>query len=291
MRAVQASWSWMSPTGRFLAIGGDNRQQISFLETRTMSKHGHGLSTTSEVWSAAWSNAEEHIVTRSRDGILRKWSNILEAPVVVAQSTQRHENASLEFSPNDRFIASFRATAKLWDASNLTLIWEYLGGWGSVVFHPLGNRLVFSNWRRSVLNVNIEDLRNITATKHVLDFYVKDLVYTPSGNTCFAKTLEGVKILSGDTFKETNPLPISGCTAMQLTPDGKYILFVLDSEEVVLWDITGGRAVGEISLKVYLESVVLMSAEISKNCRVVRLHTFTGSTFPTHVIHLASLYY
>ena len=142
---VQASWSWISPTGRFLAIDDSGIKSISFLETRTMNKCGPGLRAESEVGYVTWSNTEQHIVTRSHDGTLRKWSNILEAPVVVAQSAQGHETASLGFSPDDKFVASFFEKAKLWDASNLSLIWEDPRVWPSVAFHPLGNRLVFYN--------------------------------------------------------------------------------------------------------------------------------------------------
>ena len=96
----------------------------------------------------------------------------MESPKFVAKSTQKHDGV-IEFSPDDRFIASFlNIGAKLYDASNLSLIWEHPGEWYDVAFHPLGNRIIFYGGD-SLLDVNIEDVGIITATKREsnLDLY------------------------------------------------------------------------------------------------------------------------
>ena len=120
----------------------------------------------------------------------------------------------MEFSLDDRLIASFWGTAKLFDASNLSLIWEDAGVWPSVAFHLVENRLVFSNWLGTVLDMNIEDLGNISATEHKLDFKVNGLVFSPSGNTCVTDTSQGAKILYGDTFIGKSSFPYPPCTVM-----------------------------------------------------------------------------
>ena len=249
-----------------------------------MNHCGPGLSLDDRIFSAAWSSTEDHIVTLFDDGILRKWSNIFEAPTLVAHSTQRHNNATFEFSPDDRFIASALGGAKLWDASNLSLIWEYTGYWNSITFHPLGKRLVFYSGRSS-LDVNIEDLGNITATERQFNRYTYNFVFNPSGNMCVARTSRGVRILSADTFEEKTSLPYSDCEAIRITPNGKYVLLVLGSKKVVLWDITAERTVEELSLDMNVSSI----AQISRNCRVLLAYNYFMNN--QHIIHLASTYY
>ena len=145
----------MSPTGQFLAIRSDDRKSVSILDLKTMSPRGPGLRVNFEINWLALSSTGDQMVVRSNSGLLRTWSNILESPKFVARSTQKHEGAYLQFSPDDRFIASFYDDgAKLWDASNLSLIWEHPGVWWGVAFHPLGNRVVFS-YECSFLDVNI----------------------------------------------------------------------------------------------------------------------------------------
>lgn len=273
----------MSPTGRFLAITGDGKT-VSFFDSKTTNRCGPDLRVESRIGQVTWSSTEDHIVTNSYDGILRKWSNIFESPTLVAQSSQEHREAALEFSPDDRIIASFRRGLKLWDASNLSLIWEYPGYWCHVAFHPLGNRIVFySSGSYLPLDVNIEDLGNITATK--LEFNgVHSLVFDPCGNMCVARTFEGAKILSADTFEEKSSLPYDDCSAMQITPNEKYILLLLESKKVVLWDIAAEEAVEELSL----DAGEFYTGEISWNCRVLHLWNYGDDE---QIIHLASTYY
>ena len=128
----------MSPTGRFLAIAGDDPQTLSFLDSNRTNRCGPDLRVESGIYDVTWSSTEDHIITLSDDGILRKWGSIFESPILVAQSTQKHEDAYIQSSPDDRLIASYFPEAKLWDALNLSLIWEYPGDWHYVGFHPLG---------------------------------------------------------------------------------------------------------------------------------------------------------
>ena len=273
---------WLSPTGRFLVIKSDDERSLSILDSKTMNRCGPGLTAKLKTYSFAWSSTEDHIVISSPSGVLQKWSNILESPELVAQSTQKHERVDLKFSPDDRFIASFDVGAKLWDASNLSLIWEYPGYWDSVAFHPLGKKMVFYN-EYSLLDVNNEDSENIMTTQHQISHYVYDLIFCPSGNVYVARTKGGVRFLRADTFEEKSSFSYNDCTAMQITPNGKYILLILKSKEVVLWDIVAERAVEELSLRVH----GFFFKEISRNCRVLRASKGNYEQF----FHLMSTYY
>ena len=167
------TWSgcWMSPTGRFLAISDYDECSTSFVDTKMMNRCGPDSNWVFEISSAAWSSTEDHIVTSSADGTLRKGGNIFKAPTLVAQSTQKLETAFLEFSPDDRFIASFYFNgAKLLDASNLSLICEYPGVWLHVAFHPFGNRVVFYSGHDLLLDVKIGDLGNVTVIKRQFNY-------------------------------------------------------------------------------------------------------------------------
>lgn len=277
---------WLSPTGRFLATRSEDRKTISFWELKTMSRCGPDLKMESEVWSIAWSPTEKHIATSSKDGALQKWGDIYESAKVVAESTQEHRRAGLEYSPDDRLIASVSRTAKLWDASNLSLVWEYPGDWvcfSSVAFHPFGHRVVLVSGN-PVVDVNVEALGDITATERGLDFDVKALVFDPSGITCAAWTPKDVKILSADLLKETTSLLISYVKAMRFTPDGKHILLVLallGTKMLILWD-TASRAIVQ-QLTIDIPEFSLWSARISNDCRAVHVGDFKGTS---HVIHL-----
>ena len=77
----------------------------------------------------------------------------------------------------------------------------------------------------------------------------------------------------------------SVCNAMQYTPDGKYILFVVKGEKVVLWDVEAGESVEETMLGI--EGNVSLMGNVSKDCRIVKLTD--GKT--QHVVHLQSFYY
>lgn len=276
---------WLSPTGRFLATRAVDLKTISFWEARTMSKCGPGLNMEFEVDRVAWSPTEKHIVTCSADEVLRKWSNIFVLPKLVAKSSRKHKDANLEYSPDDRLIASFSiGEAKLWDASNLSLVWEYSGyGYSSVAFHPLGQRVVFLNRSSVVLSVNVEDLGDITTTIRMLDFDVNGVVFEPSGTTCAAWTFDDVKILNADSFKQTTSLPYGNVEVMRFTPDGKYILLVLQPMTFVLWDIAANGVV--FALPMDSLGLNVWSICISNDCRVVIVNCFENMSKFVHLLH------
>jgi WD40 repeat protein len=238
--------------------------------------------TEPDVSELAWSPTEKHIVTYSSNGVLRKWSNIFESPKIVAGSTHNHNYVTLEYSPDDRLIASFfLRTAKLWDASKLSLVWEYSGDkYSSVAFHPSEHRVFFFNGL-SVDDVNVEDLGNITVTKRSLDFDVKALVFDPSGITCAAETYYDVTILSADTFKLTTSLPYEEVRAMRFTPDGKHILLVVESKTLVLWDIAANAIIQQLTINIPQTDV--WHARISNDCRVVHVRDYKSTC---HLIYL-----
>ena len=70
---------------------------------------------------------------------------------------------------------------------------------------------------------------------------------------------------------------------MQITPNRKYILLLLTSKRVVLWDIAAEEAVEELSLDVD----EFNGGEISRNCRILLLWSGGGE----QIVHLASTYY
>jgi WD40 repeat protein len=273
---------WLSPTGQYLAIRSEDQKTISFWETRTMSRCGPDCETEPDVFQLAWSPTEKHIVTSSKDGVHRKWGDIFESAKLVAVSTQKHENAKIEYSPDDRLIASFDRTAKLWDASNLSLVWQYSGYMSfSVAFHPLGRRVVFFDSAYLAIDVNAEDHGDITATERNLGLLVSRPVFDPSGNTCAVGTPEDVLILSADSFEETDLLPYRYVDAMRFTPDSKHILLVLESKMLVLWDIAASAVVQQFTIDI--PEFYVWSAHISNDCRVVRV---SDSKYTSHIIHL-----
>jgi WD40 repeat protein len=223
--------SWLSPSGQFLATRTDDARTMSLLETRTMSRCGPDLIVDHEVGAVAWSSTEDTIVTRAADGILRNLSNVFESATIIVQSTQKHEYASIEYSPDDRLIASIGyEKAKLWDASNLSLLWESSGYLcHSVAFHPLEhNFFVIRGF--SVVNANVEDLGTIASTKRKIDFWANRLVFDPSGDTCAASTRQGVKILDAKTFAVKTEISCSVVVGMRYTPSGKYLLLILKAK-------------------------------------------------------------
>jgi hypothetical protein len=252
--------------GHFIASRSDDGLAISFVDTRTGSQRGPDLRLESEVCDVAWASTAEHIVTKTEDGILRKWTNIFESAAVVAQSTERHSYGWLKLSPDDKLIASFGGYAsKLWNASDLSLIWEYRGHWSSAGFHPIGHRLdLFCG--SSVTSVDLE--RGI-ATYHRLNYEAYNTVFDPSGNTFATDTDRSVKILNANTFEEITSLPYSSCKSLQYTPDGNHLVLVLESKKVVVWDVAAGKVFKKVTLD--LEFDYIRSAEISKNCLVLLL--------------------
>ena len=98
-----------------------------------------------DVWAIAWSSTEEYIVTSNRDGNLQEWGNIFESSSIYAQYMAEPDPATLEYSPDDRFIASMNnQSTRLWDALNLHPIWEYKGCCNLAAFYPSMTKLVFS---------------------------------------------------------------------------------------------------------------------------------------------------
>jgi WD40 repeat protein len=223
--------------------------------------------------------------TLTEDRILRKWGNTLGSAAI---ANAKHDCAQwLEFSPDDKFIMSCGGYAsKLWRASDLSLVREFLGDWYSVAFHPMGHRLLLLG-PRSIIDMNIEDLEIITATEHKLYFDVFDVVFDPSGNIFAATTDQGVvKIIAANMTEEKASLPYNDVRRMRFTPDGKYLLLVRGSKTVVLWDVAAGCTIDELILYLDLESVYL--AEISKCCRVLSFDDGMGSAY---TIHLGSTCY
>jgi WD40 repeat protein len=233
----------------------------------------------SEVWDVAWSSTAEHIVTWTEDGKLQKWSNVFESATIVAEA--KHDYASsLEFSPDDKLIVSSDGwTAKLWRASDLSLVWEWSGYWYPA-FHPMGRRL-FLFGVDSVFDVNTEDLENVTATEHNLNYDVHNAVFDPSGNTFAATTYQGVKIVNAKTFEDKTSLPYINVQGLRFTPDGNYLFLVLLSKTVVLWDVAAGCVVEEMILDMEMEYV--SSAQISKSCRVLSLHHRNVTNYTVHL--------
>lgn len=249
-----------------------------------MRRCGPGVKMEDDIWSFAWSPTEACIVTSPYDGVLRKWSDVFGSPKRVAESCQNHEYARLEYSPDGRIIASFNEmTAKLWDASNLSLLWQSSGGmvwYCSVAFHPLGHRVVFFKGS-AVDDANVEDLRNVTATKRSLPSTVSQVVFDPSGITCAIKTPKGVKVLCADSFEEKCSLPYGYVLAMRFTPDSKYILLVLESKILVLWDIAVRAIVRQLTIDIPKFDV--WGARISNDCRVVHVCGYVNTS---HLIRL-----
>jgi WD40 repeat protein len=237
-------------------------------------------------WEIAWASTEEYIVTTSEDGVIRKWSNLFECPTMYARSTQEHKNAALEWSPDDRLIASVSVnTAKLWDASNLSLLWECSGFWcHGTAFHSLGHRFFYFDGC-DVCDVNIEDTGNCVDIWRKLDNSFYRVAFNPSGSTFVARTEQGVKTFIADSFEEQASLPFSSCMAMQYTPDGEYIVLVLETKRVVLWDVARGRAAEDLLLD--LDCTTVWNVEISKNCRVIQLRSGGKS----YLVRLNSMYY
>jgi WD40 repeat protein len=242
---------------------------ISFVDAKTENRCGPNLRLESGVETVAWSSTAEHIVTLTEDGILRKWSNIFHSATIVAEAEHAYAY-SLEFSPDDKlFVSSGEYVSKLFRASDLSLVWEHSGG-RSPAFHPMGHRLfLFGIGVDSVFDVNIEDLENITATEHNLNFWVDEAVFDPSGNTFAARTDQEVKILDANTFEEKSSLPYGNVRGMRFTPDGKYLLVVLNSKMVVLWDVAAGYAIEKLMLD--LDSYEIYFAEISKSYHMLLL--------------------
>lgn len=273
--------SWLSPSGQFLATRTDDARTMSLLETKTMTRCGPDLIVNHGVGAVAWSSTEDTIVTRAEDGILRTLSNVFELATIIAQSTQKHEYASVEYSPDDRLIASVGyEKAKLWDASNLSLIWESSGYLCySVAFHPLEHKfLVIRGF--SVVNANVEDLGTITSTKRKIDFWANRLVFDPNGDTCAASTRQGVKILDAKTFAVKTVISCSDVVGMRYTPGGKYLLLILKAK-IMLWGIEEGTVVEWLTLN---PDYGVRDARVSRSCRAVQLYGLTA----TCVIHLAS---
>lgn len=242
---------------------------------------GPDLKVDSDVYRLAWSATEKHIVTLSHDGILQKWNNIFNSATLFTKSVQKHEYARLVYSPDDRFIVTDDfETAKLWDASNLSLLWNYPRRWSSIVFHPLGRR-VFLFYRGIVSDINVNIREYGCKTTSPFDFFVYDVAFDSSGKSCVADTDQGIRVLDTDSFEERASLPYNSVKAMRYTPDGKYILLVLKSKKVVLWNVATSTAVKELTLHLDFE---IQTAQISKNCRVVVLQTFC-------ILHLMSAYY
>jgi WD40 repeat protein len=251
-----------------------------------MNQRGSELTVKSEVHRVAWSSTEEHIVTLSNDGILWEWSGIFESPKLVAVSTEKHKGALHKYSPDDRLIASVKwSSAKLWDASNLSLVWKHLGLWHSfAVFHPSGNRIFFNGISSSnsiVIDVNAQDLGNITTAECSLDLSVNDLVFDSSGTICVARMGEDVKIHNAYSLEETASLPCRNVKAMRFTPDGDHILLVLESKTLVLWDIAANAIVQELTLDLPISSGIRF-ARISNDCGIVHVYNYSGN----HVVHL-----
>jgi WD40 repeat protein len=209
-----------------------------------MNQRGHDLILKHSCWDIAWSTSEQHLVTNDIYGILRKWSNIYESATIVAESSQKCEGLLVAFSSDDRLIATAsHFLARLWDASNLSLVWEYLGGASlGVAIHPNGRDVFFFD-ELSVHDVNAEDFGNITTTEFKLDHSLYRVVLDPGGKPCVAWTQQRVRILSADTFTERASFSLVPFKTMQYTPNGKYLLLVSLSKTVVLWDIAECRVV------------------------------------------------
>jgi WD40 repeat protein len=229
----------------------------------------------SGVFRVAWSSTAEHIVTLTGDRKLGKWRNVFESATIVAEA--EHDDAYwLEFSPDDKLIVSSNGyETKLLRASDLSFVWEYSGSFPS--FHPMGHRL-FLFRPNFVIEVNIEDLENITATEHNLNLWVFDAVFDPSGNTFAAETSSGVKIVNANTFEKKTSIPYDNVRRMRFTPDGQFLLLLLPSKMVVLWDVAAGYAIKELMLD--MDSHWVSSAKISKSCHMLSFQC-TGSTIYT----------
>jgi WD40 repeat protein len=279
---VLSGRGWMSPTGQYIATGSG--MVISLLDARTGNRYGPDLRLKSWVEAVAWSSTAEHIVTWTRDRILRKWSNIFESATIVAEANHDDSAYSLTFSPDDKLIVSYGIlTTKIWRASDLSLVWQYSGSRPS--FHPMGHRL-FLFGENSVIDINIEILENVTATEHKFNYEVYGAAFDPSGNTFAATTDKGVKFFETNTFEEKTSLPYGNVEAMRFTPDGNYLLLVLDWKKVVLWDAAEGFAIDELTLD--LDSDRVKSAEISKSCHMLLLECNDSKRYN---VQLGSTYY
>jgi hypothetical protein len=149
----------------------------------------------------------------------------------------------------------------------------------------MGHRLFLFDGH-SVIDINIEDLDNVTATEHDLNFLVDKAVFDPSGNTFAAKTDFDIRILDANTFEEKDSLPYGDVQAMRFTPDGKFLLLVLRSRMVILWDVAAGYAIEELMLD--LDSGSVLSADITNSCRVLPLNDESRSAC---IIRLSSWCY
>jgi WD40 repeat protein len=206
--------------------------------------------------------------------MLRQWSNILQSATLTTESKQNHNDANLEYSPDGGVIASISShTAKLWDALNLSQIWGFSGDRRFSIqpsFPQSGRRVVFFRGCE-VFDINIEneDLRNIMTTQRTLQHNINYVTFNPHGNTCAAWSRFRVKILNAYTFEEKTTLPYHDCISMQYSPDGNYILLVLESKKVIAWDIIADEAVDEVELRLGIEHIT--QAEISKDCLMIRV--------------------
>jgi WD40 repeat protein len=248
-----------------------------------MSRYGPDLKTESKADEIAWSHTEKDIVTVTEDGILCTRKNIFESATIVATSTRKHEQALFEYSSDDKMIASVSPEmAMLWDASTLSVLWEQAGNWSySVAFYPVGHEVVFC-FRHLIHVVRVDSPGNYGVGVNGLDFEVDRLVFGPSRSKCATWTLHDAKLLDGHTLEESTSLPYHGVRAMQFTPDGKFVLLVLQSKKIVLWDIAASAVVRELTVDPPIPG--LESVRISTDCRVIHLYDYDAET--THVIHL-----
>jgi hypothetical protein len=95
---ISRSIHWMSPTCQYIATSSEDLKTVSFLDARIGNQRGPDLRFESSVEAAAWPTTAEHIVTLTKDIILRKWSNVFDSATVVAEAGHDHVLV-IEFHP------------------------------------------------------------------------------------------------------------------------------------------------------------------------------------------------
>jgi WD40 repeat protein/energy-coupling factor transporter ATP-binding protein EcfA2 len=227
--------------------GEDAVRQALLSPPVKLTLHGH----SGEVYSVAYDDAGQRLITASADGTARIWDAASGQALMVLRG---HTGAVYQaaFSPNSRLAATAGAdkTVRIWNVDTgqlMRVVDQHSGAVNSVAFSPDGQRLVTASADKTARVWDIESGRQMYVVTHTAE--VRTATFSPHGTFIAtggndqlikvwdAATGQLIKSLANDDSIYSINYNVN---SIAFSPDEQYVL-VDQNYNAVRWNIQSGQ--------------------------------------------------